>query len=66
MSSTLYYYGQYNMHIQNHEKIPFLERKKVALINTDVFKIFMSDLVNKTEEEINIMLKNAIIKERYS
>ena len=63
MSSTLYYYGQYNMYIQNHVKIPFLERKKVALINTDVFKIFMSDLVNKTEEEINIMLKNAIIKE---
>ena len=21
MSSTLYYYGQYNMYIQNHEKI---------------------------------------------
>ena len=66
MSSTLYYYGQYNLYIQTHDKRSFLERKKVALINTNPFKYDKSDLDKKTEEEINIMLKEAIIKETKS
>ena len=66
MSSTLYYYGQYNLYIQTHDKRSFLERKKVALFNTNSFKYDWSDLDKKTEEEINIMLKEAIIKETKS
>ena len=54
------------MYIQTHDKRSFLERKKVALINTNPFKYDKSDLDKKTEEEINIMLKEAIIKETKS